>query len=158
MNRFKLISKTVLTCKNHLFCFVLLASACTVNSQPNHFQQGVVTVGNTPVKIHIADTLQTRQRGLMHVKTLPPNEGMWFVFERTSIQCMWMKNTLIDLDVAFINQQLEIIHIEQMQANTETKHCSPKPITYALEMNLNWFEDNKIKVGDAVTKPVVIKD
>ncbi len=133
--------------------FGLLLLSCTAHSQQQTFKEGVMHIGNNTIQVMIADTLATRQRGLMHVEHLPKDSGMWFQFDDLRHQCMWMKNTPIHLDVAFINRDLKIINIEAMQAHTETRHCSQKPAAFALEMNQGWFKSKHITAGSLIEKP-----
>jgi len=60
---------------------------------------------------------------------------------------MWMRNTLLPLSVAFLNEEGKIINIEDMQPQTEDNHCARVPARYALEMNLGWFAQRGIKPG-----------
>lgn len=108
------------------------------------------------IQAEMATTEVQRQLGLMHRKILGPNQGMMFVFDRPQQQCMWMKNTLIPLSVAFIDNKNVILNIEEMQPNTERNHCATQPALYALEMNANWFKRKGIKPGAKVEglKPV----
>ncbi len=103
------------------------------------------------VKAEVARTPSERQTGLMHRKTLPAQQGMLFVYPHSDSHCMWMKNTLIPLSVAFIDARGRILNIEDMQPGTRDYHCSVSPAQYALEMNLGWFHGNGIKSGDKVT-------
>ena len=102
------------------------------------------------VKAEVARTPSERQTGLMHRKTLPAQQGMLFVYSRSDSLCMWMKNTLIPLSVAFIDGNGRILNIEDMQPNTRDYHCSAAPAQYALEMNLGWFRSKGINTGDKV--------
>jgi uncharacterized membrane protein (UPF0127 family) len=63
---------------------------------------------------------------------------------------MWMKNTLLPLSVAFIDEEGSIINIEDMQPETLDSHCSEKPARYALEMNQGWFKRKNIKSGNKI--------
>jgi uncharacterized membrane protein (UPF0127 family) len=72
---------------------------------------------------------------------------MVFIFDDATTQCMWMKNTLIPLSVAFIDEAGAILNIEDMQPQTEQTHCSSGPARFALEMNLGWFAQRGIKAG-----------
>ena len=58
--------------------------------------------------------------------------------------CMWMKNTFLALDVAFIDNMGRIINIETMQPNTTHAHCAKKPARYALEMQAGFFQKRNI--------------
>ena len=60
---------------------------------------------------------------------------------------MWMKNTLIPLSVAFIDDNGAIVNIEDMEPQTEASHCAMRPVRYALEVNRGWFAARGIKPG-----------
>jgi uncharacterized membrane protein (UPF0127 family) len=79
------------------------------------------------------------------------NEGMVFRFPETRHLCMWMKNTLLPLSVAFIDEKGRIINIEDMQPQTLNAHCAKKPARFALEMNQGWFRQKNIRAGVKVT-------
>jgi uncharacterized membrane protein (UPF0127 family) len=61
-----------------------------------------------------------------------------------------MRNTLIPLSIAFVAADGTILHIEDMQPQTEDLHFSPTQYRYAIEVNQGWFSDNDISVGDSV--------
>jgi hypothetical protein len=61
-----------------------------------------------------------------------------------------MKNTLIDLSIAYIDQDWNIVDIKEMKALDLTPIISKKPAIFALEANANWFSKNKIKIGDKI--------
>lgn len=131
---------------------LLIASGCAFSqSAPLPSQSGLpqatVDLGGQSIQVELANTFDSRRIGLMGRPNLPDNGGMLFDFGEDSTQCMWMKNTLIDLDVAFIDKQGRILNIEAMRAGTTDIHCSVKPARYALEMNLNWFANRAIKPG-----------
>ena len=106
-----------------------------------------LTAGMHVIKAEYADTFQTRARGLMHREKLAQNAGMLFRFDETDKQCMWMKNTLIPLSVAFLDEAGTIVTILEMQPHDETSRCSSGPARYALEMNRAWFAERGIKPG-----------
>jgi uncharacterized membrane protein (UPF0127 family) len=66
---------------------------------------------------------------------------------------MWMKNTLIDLDVAFADSSGKILNIEQMKAGTTDIHCSSGNAKLALEMNRDWFSKHGIETGEKLHVP-----
>src|SRR5262249_57720785 len=61
----------------------------------------------------------TRAQGLMYRKSMAQNAGMLFIFDEPQVHCMWMKNTLIPLSVAFIDDRGAIVNIEDMEPQTE---------------------------------------
>lgn len=105
------------------------------------------SIEGTTILVEMADTPLERQKGLMFRAEMPEDQGMLFRFDKAETQCMWMKNTLIDLDVAFIDQEMRVINVEGMKAGTTEVHCSEKPATWALEMNRLWFAKKNIGTG-----------
>jgi uncharacterized protein len=99
------------------------------------------------IRAEVAADYSTRGRGLMYRKSLAPNSGMIFVFDRAEIQCMWMKNTYVPLSVAFLDAQGAIINIADMQPQSEQTHCAARPALYALEMTQGWFAERGVKPG-----------
>lgn len=103
------------------------------------------------IEAEVAATDQNRQLGLMNRKAMPPQHGMLFVFNHENTHCMWMRNTLLPLSVAFMDAGGTIINIEDMQPQSEDNHCARRPARYALEMNLGWFAQRGIKPGMKLT-------
>jgi len=99
------------------------------------------------IRAEVAADEPTRERGLMFRKQMASNAGMLFLFDDAASQCMWMKNTLIPLSVAFLDDHGTIINIEDMAPQTEDTHCARRPARYALEMNGGWFAARGIKPG-----------
>ena len=99
------------------------------------------------IRAEVAADFSTRAQGLMYRKSLAPNAGMLFIFDANDIYCMWMKNTLIPLSVAFLDERGAIINIEDMQPHSEESHCAARPARYALEMSRGWFAQRGIKPG-----------
>jgi len=102
------------------------------------------------IRAEVAYTFETRAQGLMFRKYLGPNEGMFFVFPQAERQCMWMRNTLIPLSVAFIDEKGKIVSISDMQPQTEVSHCATAPAKFALEMPGGWFATKGIKSGTTI--------
>ncbi|MEW6688907.1 MAG: DUF192 domain-containing protein [Pseudomonadota bacterium] len=99
------------------------------------------------IRAEVADNMAARMQGLMHRERLAQNSGMVFVFEEAALHCMWMKNTLIPLSVAFIDESGAIINIADMRPHSERSHCATRPARYALEMNQGWFARRGVKPG-----------
>lgn len=106
--------------------------------------------GKQTIKAQVAATDETRQTGLMHRSNMPPNEGMIFVFPQLGYHAMWMRNTLIPLAVAYLDDTGKIVSIHEMEALNETSHQAKGPARFALEMNAKWFSKNDLKVGDVI--------
>ena len=106
-----------------------------------------LSAGMYRIEAEVAANDQNRQTGLMNRKTMPAQRGMLFVFPQERPHCMWMRNTLIPLSVAFIDADGYIINIENMQPQTDDNHCAKVPARYALEMNEGWFAQRGIKPG-----------
>ena len=107
-------------------------------------------IGTHSIRATIANTPQTRARGLMQQNQLCVNCGMLFVFPKAGKQSFWMKGTPLSLAIAFIAADGSILNIAEMQAYTSNTHSSRGDIIYALEMNKSWFADHAIKAGDRV--------
>ena len=108
-----------------------------------------ITLGAGMHLIHaeVAQSQEQRAIGLMNRPTMPIGDGMLFVFEEAAPQCFWMKNTLLPLSIAFIDDDGRIVNIADMKPQSLDSHCSAKPVRYALEMNQGWFAKRGIKAG-----------
>lgn len=122
---------------------LLLAGPAQAQSPPTV----KLTAGIHLITAEIAADDPMRMRGLMFRQALAPNHGMLFVFESKSVQCMWMRNTLIPLSVAFLDDDGKIVNVEDMQPRTEDSHCARAPVRYALEMSQGWFAQRGLKAG-----------
>lgn len=138
--------------------FTLLFSCVSLFSSFAQAQQAQPTLPIKPInagmhviQAEIASNETQREQGLMFRKTMPDNHGMLFIFDQPAGICMWMKNTLIPLSVAFMDATGKIINIEDMKPQTLDSHCAYGAAKYALEMNLNWFKQKHIEPGMTIT-------
>lgn len=109
-----------------------------------------LSVGMYRIEAEVAANQDNRMVGLMQRRNMPPNRGMLFVFTEQQRHCMWMKNTLLPLSVAFMDEQGRILNVEDMQPQTEDNHCAARPARFALEMNLGWFRHKGLGAGTKV--------
>lgn len=112
-----------------------------------NLQHTSLTSGIHQIDVQLAITPSEHAIGLMYRKEMEQHEGMLFVFPTPSLQCFWMKNTLIPLTVAFLADDGMILNMDDMKPQTEESHCSIKPVRYVLEMNKGWFAKKGIKPG-----------
>ena len=102
-----------------------------------------ITIGNKSYQVSLAETEEEQMKGLQGVHTLPEDEGVLFVFEEPGEVGFWMKDTLIPLDIIYINDDDEVIAVEQGVPGDETILEHPD-VKYVLEVN----KDSGIKIGD----------
>ena len=141
--------------KKYLLFFILIFFGLKVTAEQGiqQFGSGSVTLPsqNITIDVEIAKTEAQRSKGLMFRKQLAEHKGMIFIFEENGIQRVWMKNTLIPLDVIFISEQGRIVSINQSLLPCIKKYCdiyhSTGNAKYMLEVNSGMVEKNKIKVG-----------
>ena len=127
---------------------VILLNCLAGRAEP--LPQVRLQIGLRYVQAEVAATPESRSTGLMHRTELGRNQGMLFIFEDTSTQAMWMRNTLIPLSVAFLDERGAVINVAEMQPLTETVHASTAPARYALEMNAGWFSNAGVRPGDRI--------
>lgn len=142
---------------------VLASTAAWAQSGPSPtivYKKGTIVLSQSyrrvRLQVEVADTPESRTQGLMHRRQLAENAGMLFIFEATSRGGFWMKNTLIPLSIAFIDEKWKVVDIKDMAVAPDpekgpfTIYESAKPYRYALEVNLGFFERHRIKVGGGV--------
>lgn len=104
--------------------------------------------------VEIADTLKEREVGLMNRDYLVPEDGMLFIFENEEIHNFWMKNTLIPLDMIWINENKKIIYIEKNAEPCKVEQCElfgpNEKAKYVLEINGGLAEKTGVKTGDEI--------
>ena len=109
--------------------------------------------GMHTIKAELAVTPEQQMTGMMFRKEMNGNEGMLFVNDAKSARCFWMKNTLVPLTIAFIDNDGTIVNLADMQPLDERSHCSKAPVRFALEMPQGWFEKRGIKAGFKLSGP-----
>ena len=127
-----------------------LAATCILASAQDaqmDLQRVELNAGLHRIDAQVAATPDQRMIGLMFRKEMPQLEGMLFVFEQPTVQCFWMKNTLLPLTAAFVDDDGTIVNLVDMQPQTTDSHCSKKAVRFVLEMNQGWFAKKGIKAG-----------
>ncbi|MCP4650536.1 MAG: DUF192 domain-containing protein [PVC group bacterium] len=106
---------------------------------------------NKIIFVEIVTTPQQRAKGLKGRARLGEDRGMLFIFEKEKHVSFWMKDTIIPLSIAFLNEDKVIVDIQQMEPlQTDIRYKAAKKSKYALEMNVGWFDENNIQIGDKI--------
>jgi uncharacterized membrane protein (UPF0127 family) len=106
-----------------------------------------------PLNVEIPRNQTEFDMGLMFRESLEHNSGMLFVFEDIGEKFFHMKDTMIPLDVAFINEEGIVKSIKQLEPLNTVPVSSDAEVLYALEVNRGWFAENKVEVGDKILEP-----
>ncbi|WII72963.1 DUF192 domain-containing protein [Bdellovibrio sp. 22V] len=152
----------LLKCLKNKWAFVftvLFASFVVFSANAADFQKKTIKLGAKTLVVEVAETPDQHERGLMFRDKLPENEGMLFIFKNEETRFFWMKNTLIDLSIAYFDKNGTLIDIQEMKSGKGVPEAalpsypSAKPAKYALEMSKGWFDKNKIKIGSKLKVP-----
>jgi len=147
---------------------LLLAIACTSQTTTetvagcqfqDHaaFHRGPLFKQGAELNVDVADDDASRERGLMGVTDLGTNDGMAFTWTEPTDTTFWMKDTLIPLSVAFVDEGGRVITISEMTPCTADPcqtYAAEGPYTTAVEANANWFEDHHVEIGDRMSLSV----
>ncbi len=109
--------------------------------------------------VEVMDTPEGRARGLMHRESLGRFAGMLFVYPNEAPVAFWMRNTLIPLDMVFIDSSgiVRKIHANAIPLD-ETSIPSGEPVQYVLEINGGMADMLKLQVGDQIRHPALASD
>ncbi len=132
-----------------------------VSDNDNYLNKNNDTITATIVKstneqvsltLEVAETEAELEYGLMNRTFLGAEEGMLFIFPEAEPKTFWMKNTYIQLDIIFVDEEKIITQIYENTEplNTENRYPSIIPVRYAIEVNGGWTQRNNVKVGDLV--------
>ncbi|MCH7568166.1 MAG: DUF192 domain-containing protein [Nanoarchaeota archaeon] len=104
--------------------------------------------------VEIADDDEERQQGLMFRESLEQDKGMFFVFPKNDIYPFWMKNTLIPLDIIWIDENRIVVFISKNVQPCVADPCQiiepEKEALYVLELNAGTSDEIGLEVGDEV--------
>jgi uncharacterized membrane protein (UPF0127 family) len=129
----------------------LLALAGVLGAGPRF---AMVYVQDKPFRVEIADTPEKHARGLMFRTCLKEGYGMLFVFADDEPRSFWMKNTLIALDMIFINadrQVVDLFHsVPPCPGDPCPSYSSALPARYVLEVAGGQAKKLKLKIGDKI--------
>lgn len=127
---------------------LVFAASIFLNKKDVSFHKEII-IGSAVVKVEIAMSPTEKQKGLSGRNFMGKNSGMLFVFSQPGIYRFWMKDMKFPIDIIWLDENLRIINIEKnINPNTFPKKFMPRlPAKYALEVNGDWSDKNKIKEG-----------
>ena len=129
----------------------LLAMAAAQAESPQlNLKRIELSAGMHRIVAQVAADNDTRAIGLMHRREMPINAGMLFIFVQPARYCFWMKNTLIPLSAAFIDDAGAVVNVADMTPQSTQTHCAEKPVRYVLEMNAGWFAKRGFGTGTRI--------
>ncbi|AFN74709.1 secreted protein containing DUF192 [Melioribacter roseus P3M-2] len=103
------------------------------------------------IDVEIADDDIQRATGLMYREYMAENQGMLFIFPHESPQSFWMKNTILPLDIIFVDAGGNIVKIHKYTTPySETSYQSGKPAKYVVEVNAGFADKYGIREGDRI--------
>ncbi len=104
-----------------------------------------------PMTMEVAATDPERAKGLMFRRSLQPDHGMIFIFEREEPHSFWMRNTLIPLDMVFVSKDLRVVgFLEDVPPLTENPRSVGAPSQYVLEFSAGTVRRLGVQVGSKI--------
>jgi uncharacterized membrane protein (UPF0127 family) len=123
----------------------------TIAAQP---ESRVVFPDGYTVRVEIAADDATREQGLMYRDRLAEDAGMLFFFTKTDEYPFWMKNTLIPLDIIWIDEQRKIVHVGRdippCRAEPCTSYAPGAKARYVLEVAAGVAAKHHLAEGDVL--------
>jgi uncharacterized membrane protein (UPF0127 family) len=135
------------------------AGGCqTAASQPSSGLPTVnMQIGSKPFTLEVANTEETRERGLMRRDSMAADHGMIFVFDHEQVLPFYMKNTRIPLDIVFVDKQGVVVAVKQMRPYDLSITSSVKPALWAIELNAGAAAAAGVKAGDVLDIPAAAR-
>lgn len=146
-----------------LLIFIIVTGAACVQSESPGGRQDVALIisdsGKHRLQVDVVNEPEEIRTGLMYRTELAADAGMLFDFKTVQPISMWMKNTYIPLDMAFIDEDGVIVRIaENTTPHSLEEISSGEPVLAVLEVNAGTFARLGIEAGDRVRHPVFNRD
>lgn len=136
-----------------LFLLITITAALILLNQ-NNKKENEVCFKNNCFKVELAQNLEERNLGLMFRENMDSDKGMLFIFDEEGEYPFWMKNTLIPLDIIWMDENKEIVFInENFQPCKEDPCPTINPnqnAKYVLEINAGISKEIDLNIGDKV--------
>ena len=135
-----------------IFISIFLLSSC---SDTYSEKEKKVCFDQTCYNVEISKTTKELSEGLMNREFLSQNEGMLFIFPKSDFTSFWMKDTLIPLDIIWLDENKKIVFINHNTQPCDSDPCPriepPIEALYVLEINAGLAEKNKLKIKTEAT-------
>jgi uncharacterized protein len=109
----------------------------------------------THVRAEVAATEAEREQGLMFRTSMAELDGMIFVFDAPGMHAFWMKNTLIPLDMLWLDSTGKVVSVAESVPPCKTADCPTYPprvaASFVLELNAGFAKKHQVRVGDTLT-------
>ena len=140
-----------------LFTIAALISGLTTTAA-DACGNGSVSIADSRFSVIVADDPAERARGLMRVRKMPRDAGMLFVFPKQQSVSFWMKDTLMPLDMIFIDDEGEVVKVhEAATPGSRDSIQSGRPVRYVLEVNAGVARAAGIEPGAHFEMPMLAR-
>ncbi|KAA2317500.1 DUF192 domain-containing protein [Pseudooceanicola sediminis] len=144
-------------------CFGFVAPMAAVAASAQSCRQDSVELrgdwGSARFRVEIADDAAERSKGLMFREEMSSGAGMLFIYDRPQVASFWMRNTLIPLDMIFMNPAGEVTAIQRMaKPQDDTPLSGGANVLYVLEINGGLAERMGLDVGSQMRHPAIAPD
>jgi uncharacterized membrane protein (UPF0127 family) len=126
--------------------------------RPQKLPESHVVINGRKIVVEIARTAAQREKGLMYRKKLADDRAMIFIYPQARTDtAYWNRNVPMGLDLLFVSPDGKINHTAQMKPRDETTVGTRNPTLWVLEFPVGYVAKHKIKVGDRVEMPEMLK-
>lgn len=141
-----------------VFLFFLFFTPKIMSGATDYFKENFMdssnflVLGETVLKVEIADSVSERKKGLSGRKKLADNSGLFFIFDKEDKHGIWMKDMNFPIDILWFNKYSELIQIEENvkpESYPEVFHPNSKSL-YILEVNSGFVKKKNITLGDTI--------
>ena len=145
------MNRNTLSCLHCFTATLIMTLAFTALACPVENEEIALSISGHVLMTEIATNPASHQCGLAFRQQLPADHGMLFVYPEDQVLRFWMKDTRIDLSIAYLDSDGNILEIHDMYSDDPYRQTiSRQPARYALEVNRGWFAENGIRIGDRV--------
>jgi len=151
-SRPKNLSKNKFILVFSIVTFIVLLFSILFNKKSNIPKEVKININDYKYYLETASTKEARRIGLSKRQNLCINCGMLFIFEKEAIAPFWMKDTLVPLDIIWIDKNFKVVKIVTALETNSQKTYTAKA-KYAIELNANEVFKRNLKVGDTIQLP-----